>query len=228
MRENGWKPVKRLRGESDVARTPFGLVSTFEAYVEPAKSRQVAQLLVQVEGVELCTLPENGGWTVIGENSDARIQHRVLGDRDLWSYEPQTGDPLQYASIMSELEVSSQEPWTEDSRWLEASASAEFPDALYRIARSYDLVTNAASIVCSLQPGYMFGALRTDYAARLAKGKVAWTHGALRREDTLGFIMSDREDWSPPKAVRFDASLVPFAMEASPDRSVEGDERKGL
>ena len=165
MKENGLTPVNRLKNKSDVALTPFGLVSSFEAYVDSPDTRRVARLLVEVPGVELCTLPEEGGWTVFGEGSEARIRHRKFAGKDEWSYQPMQGDPLGYVSLVSRLKGKSTSVWIEDSRWLEASAFSDFPDALYRIARSYDLVENAASVVCSLEPGYMFGALRADYAA---------------------------------------------------------------
>ncbi len=228
LKDGGWNPVQKIRHDSDVALSPFGLVSSFEAYVDSQNTREVARLLADVPGVELCTLPEAGGWTVFGESAEAHIKNRLSGGQSEWSYESKQGDPLGYLPILDRLRNAPNEFWFEDSRWLEASALADYPDALYRIARTYDLVANAASIACSLKRGFMFGAPKTGLAAKPAKGRLAWTHGALRRADTLGFIMSDRDDWNPPAAVRFDASLVPFALTMSQNRALSGDAGQGL
>ena len=72
------------------------------------------------------------------------------------------------------------------------------------------MVLNPASIVCSLESGFMFGAPRTAALARFGKGRLRWTHGALSKEPSLGFPNDDSPDWKPPRAARFDEGLLPF------------------
>ena len=86
-----------------------------------------------------------------------------------------------------------------------------YPDALHRLAASFELVNNPASVTCSVAPGSLYGARRTALAARLSIGHLRRTHGALDRTATLGFLMSDLPGWKAPKAVPFDAALAPFA-----------------
>jgi hypothetical protein len=57
----------------------------------------------------------------------------------------------------------------------------------------------------------MFGPRHTELLARLGKGRLRWTHGALGRDETLGFVMSDAPGWNPPGALRAADALAPFA-----------------
>jgi hypothetical protein len=64
----------------------------------------------------------------------------------------------------------------------------------------------------------MYGHRRTDLASKIADGPLRWTHGALHREATLGFLMSDVPAWNPPPVARFDTALAPFLDTAVPSR----------
>ena len=97
-----------------------------------------------------------------------------------------------------------------DEEWFRASFDATYPDAFYRLMRAFELVENPASILCSVEPGYMYGSRKTERLAMLGGGRLRWTHGALFREATWGFLMSNATSWEPPAAVRFDKSLLPF------------------
>lgn len=101
--------------------------------------------------------------------------------------------------------------WLPDARWFDATARTPYPDALYRLAQGFELVENSASVLCSTAPGHMYGAKKTQILAQLTVGRLKWTHGALFREASLGFLMTDVPGWEPPLAVRFDEALVPFA-----------------
>ena len=101
--------------------------------------------------------------------------------------------------------------WFPAGAWFAATVDHRFPDALHRIASSFELVANPASVTCSAAPGYLYGARRTAIAARLSIGRLRWTHGALDRAPSLGFLMSDLPGWRAPKAVPFDEALAPFA-----------------
>ena len=97
-----------------------------------------------------------------------------------------------------------------DEEWFRASFDATYPDAFYRLMRAFELVENPASILCSVEPGYMYGSRKTERLAMLGGGRLRWTHGALYRQATWGFLMSNVTSWEPPAAVRFDQSLLPF------------------
>jgi hypothetical protein len=69
----------------------------------------------------------------------------------------------------------------------------------------------------------MYGPWRTDLGSKIADGPLHWTHGALHREATLGFLMSDRPDWNPPDVARFNTALLPFVDTRPPDRKSTPD-----
>ena len=54
----------------------------------------------------------------------------------------------------------------------------------------------------------MYGSKTTELGSRLSVGRLRWTHGALHREASLGFFMSNVESWKPDGPVRFDEALA--------------------
>ncbi len=215
LAERGFRLVSRLDRPRDVALAPFGLVSSFEVYTAPETRSELAAAVVEVEGVDLCVFPTAGGWEIASGRGHAGVERRA-SDR-AFAYRPLSGDPLGFAEIVERLRRRAGEPERElfpDRWWLEESRAATYPDALFRIAAGFELVENPASLLCSVAPGYMFGLVRTELAARLTQGRLRWTHGALSRGPSLGFIMSDDPDWDPPPAVRFSEALLPFLEES--------------
>lgn len=210
LRGAGLRYSRQLERPTDVALTPFGLVSSFEAYTWKGREAEVAALLGRTPGVDLCVYREDGGWAVDGAPGLARIHRREVGGTDEWRYEPVGGDPLGYLGFLAALRRRTGRPeavWFADRLWFEATAEATFPDALYRIAQSFTLIDNPASVICSVAPGHMFGARKTEQGARLKGQRLAWTHGALEREATLGFLLADVPGWRAPRVARFDGSL---------------------
>ena len=66
---------------------------------------------------------------------------------------------------------------------------------------------NPASLLCSLEPGYAFGAETLAWLSWLANGDFQWTHGALTKASSIGFIMTNGQGWQPVEAVRFNQAL---------------------
>lgn len=213
LREAGWHPARRLRRPRDVVFVPFGLISSFVAFTAAGEGPEAARAIVRAEGVDLCAAPlasEPEAWRVESRRGGAFIRRRREGARTLWRYQPTGGDPLGYAPVVEALERAGGGPWFEDGRWFRATHHHAYPDALYRIARAFELVENPASVACSLAPGHMFGSALTDYSGRLTVGALEWTHGALGREASYGFLMTDAAGWRSPPAARFSEALKPF------------------
>lgn len=200
--DGGFRVRKRVQTANDVALTPFGLVSSFEVYALPERRPALAASLARVDGVDLCVHPAAEGWRVHGDAGVASFGKRTAADGVQWLYTPEGDDPLGYGELAGR--------WRADDEWLTATASHRYPDALYRMARAFDLVLNPASIVCSLEPGHMFGRKSTERAARLTGSRLRWTHGALSREATNGFLLTDDRGWKGGAALRFDRALLPF------------------
>jgi hypothetical protein len=205
----GFKRRKRLREMDDVVLTPFGLVSNFEVYVNEEREAEAAGILIEVEGVDLCMRHEADRWVVESRAGRADIRRRETRGRVEWAYEEVSGDPLGYRPVLEAIPESARADrvWVSDDALFQATKDEWYPDALYRVARAFDLVDNPASILCSISSGYMYGPASTDLLARFGKGRLEWTHGALSRGETFGFFLTDARDWEPVPAVRFDKAL---------------------
>lgn len=222
IRRSGLRPRRRLKRAEDVVLSPFGLVSSFEVYTDAAHVEALGELLGgTVEGVDLCAYRSPDGLYVVDETGRARILGSRPGDSGAdesgWDYVVESGDPLHYAEVAAALRprgglasAAGSRGVVSDARWFAATARHHYPDALYRLTRAFDLVENAASILCSLEPGHMYGMRVTERLAGLTGSTVRWTHGALFREATLGFLLSDDERFAPALAVRFDEALEPL------------------
>lgn len=215
----GFSLSRRVESPRDVALTPFGLVSSFEAYTEREAAPRVAEALAGVEGVDLCVHRDRGGWVI--ESRRGRAIVRSL--EGLWSYDAETGDPLAYEPVVERLAARAGGTRAfPDDWWLDATGTHHYPDALFRVARAFEIVENPASVLCSLEPGFMYGLVTTSLGARLANGPLRWTHGALFREASWGFLMSDDPDWRAKSPLRFSRALAPFVTAAD----VTGDPRR--
>ena len=215
----GFRYRRHLEDPMDVVLTPFGLVSNFEAYTfEPAKDR-VAEILTSVEGVDLCSYCTSEGWIVESRRGRAHFRRRMTREGIAWSYDPVSGDPLDYLPLIHRFQRESglAGPWLPDRPWFEWTVQSEYPDAFHRLSQAFELVENPASVICSLRKGYMYGARRTERLSTLAGGTLRWTHGALYREASIGFLMSDVPTWTPPRIARFDTAFLPFLPSPRPD-----------
>lgn len=212
LRDGGFRYRRRLQTPRDVALTPFGLVSSFEVYTPAGSEAEVARAVTAVEGVDLCVRRGPDSFVVVDSGGEAVFRRRgPVGARE-WSYRTAGGDPLEYGELADG-------PWHSDGWWLTQTADHRYPDALHRLARSFELVDNPASILCSTAPTHMFGGRKTEHASRLTGSRLRWTHGALEREASLGFLMSDDPRLSLEGPVRFDAALAPLAAPAPAKQS---------
>lgn len=219
LREGGWEIRKHLARPGSVVLAPFGLVSSFEIYTRPGDEAAVAREVVEAPGVDLCAHPAGDGWVVVDREGLAAVERRHLGGTSRWAYRPRTGDPLGYRPLLDELGPGTEHDGLESRVWLERTWDAAYPDALYRIAAGFEWVENPASILCSVSDGYLYGSKSAYVGARLSIGRIRWTHGALSRDATLGFLMSDFPGWQPDGPRRFDSALD-FLVDSGLDGSV--------
>jgi hypothetical protein len=216
LKDAGYHPARRLRHADHVVFVPFGLVSSFVAFTRDEVREKVAEVMAAAEGVHVCATPATSGdgVRVFGGGASALVRRTGPEGQELWSYEPLDGDPLELAPVVAGLRRRAHDDQAAafpDRWWLEATRERENPDPLYRIVRGFDLVENPASVICGTRPGFMYGACSTELASRLSVGRLRWTHGALDKEASLGFLMSDVETWEVPSGpVRFNEALLPF------------------
>ena len=219
LKKAGYRCKKKLKRPEDVVLTPYGLVSNLEAYTRDEIKPRVAEVLAEVPGVDLCVFETPSGWVIEGTDGKAVFRRHDTPEGKCWSYEPLQGDPLHYLPLIDAFSqrTGKTADCLPDQAWFEASADCEYPDAFFRLEQAFTLVENPASVACSLAPAYMYGARMTETGSRLASGPLRWTHGALHWEATLGFLMSDRADWNPPRFARFNTALLPFLSPPPPE-----------
>lgn len=221
VRRAGWTIRKHLAEPGSVVLTPFGLVSSFEVYTRRGDEAPVATAVVDAPGVDLCIHPTDDGWAVLDRDGRATIERRLEGETTIWSYHPESGDPLGYRSLAEPAAAGAGIAWPAEA-WLKQTWNAPYPDAPYRIAAGFERVQNPASILCSVAEGYLYGSKSAYIGARLSTGRIRWTHGALGRDATLGFLMTDFPGWRADGPRRFDAALD-FVVDAGFDRHAATD-----
>ncbi len=215
VKQAGYKPSKKLEKSSDIIFIPYGLLSSFIVYTRNGEEDKVASAIVKARGIDLCVTNPGNGWRVWNRHGYAVIRQKQQAQERWWSYRVITSDPLNYTAVVRQLRLRAGMPkqvWFPDAWWFSATRFHTYPDALYRIYRSFDLVNNPASIVCSASPGYMFGALLTEVVAIPTIGKLRWTHGSLRRPSSYGFLLHDIPGWPKRDVVRFNQALAPLAQ----------------
>ena len=187
LEERGFRLRDTLERPKDAILVSFGIVTFFALYGALEEEDALLTTAAATPGVELCARRDGDGWVVLGRGGRARIAK----DGTRWSYLALSGDPLGYLPVVERLKNDGDGPWFEDRAWFTATLEQDFPDALHRIAGGFALVTNPASVLCSTAPGHVFGAAAASAGARLGRGPIRWSHGALRRDDTLGFLVTD-------------------------------------
>jgi hypothetical protein len=212
LHRGGFDRAWHLGERTDVVIVPYGLVSSLVAFTRSGREAAAARAIVGAEGVDFCVAADRRGPLILSRRGSARILHRPGPEGDLYGYRPLSGDPLGYGELAEGPGPGGEPaPWRPDRWWLEATRGHRYPDALYRAVRAFDLVDNPASVVCSVADGYMYGAAYTAFGSRLTPFRgLRFTHGAMERGDTLGFVMSDDPAWQPPPAARFDEALAPW------------------
>lgn len=239
LADAGFSAGKRVRSARDVALVPFGLLSSLVAFAAPGQSEKLASTLARVDGISVCayrerpsddgavdqspTDPDHSGenfdrdrWWVVGSEGRARIERRRANGEASWRYVEETGDPIGYHDLAG--------TWRSGAEWAERTLALPLPDVLHRVARTFDLVHNVATTVCSTSPGYDYGAGMTEWASRLSVGRLRWTHGALERDDSLGFFATDHPGWRPRPGVRFDHVLRFLSPQAPPEVWIDAED----
>jgi len=203
----GFRLRESLDRPGDAVLVSLGIVTFFAVYGAAGDEETLLSAATATPGVELCVRPDGDGWEVAGHAGRARIAR----DGSRWSYTVVEGDPLDYQPVVERMRRDAgdgEASWFEDRAWFTTTLDADFPDALHRIAGGFALVANPASVLCSTAPGHVFGAAAATAGARMSRGPIRWSHGSLRREDTLGFLVTDVPGIEAAPAIRADDALA--------------------
>ena len=221
----GYTIGESIESDDEVAIIRVGMVTAFEVYTAASRRHDVARRLAGIAGIQFCAARDGETVQVYGPRGTGEIRRRVEGSGGAHFAYTSTGvDPLGLETTAARLRGASSDAASvifPDARWFEATWESENPDALYRLHRSFDAVENPASLLCSAERGYAFGATGLAWVSWLAHGDFRWTHGALTRTGSVGFILSNDANWRPGPAVRFNEAL---RFLSDPDRA--RDERR--
>jgi len=180
LRGKGYRPTSRLRGADDVVQVKFGLV-TFGSFATSRKE-DLARDLTDCDGVELASFARDDEVVVLAAGGGRAVVSQKAGR---YKYQPQVGDPLKLRDILSGLTGDADGYYDADAL-LAATIDHEYPAPLQRLWRAhFALVRNTPDVIVSLRNDRYAGL--ASFAGRVT---VASTHGGLRRENSVAFIMS--------------------------------------
>jgi hypothetical protein len=208
LEARGWRLTDRLEQPRDVVVPAYGLLGALVAYCAPEERGELARDLAALEGADFAVHAD--GDSAMIESLDGRAQLEWKPDGRAYRYFPEIADPFGLSEILSKLKQERKadgEGWVADAEWFAATRDHVYPDAARRLREwATNHVANRADVVVSLKPGYHYG---SGAFSRLVT--LRGTHGALDREQSLGFATST--DGPLPGPVRAEELLPKASLE---------------
>ncbi len=208
LEARGWRLTDRLSQPRDVVVPAYGLLGMLVAYCASDERAALARDLAALEGAAFAVHAD--GDTAVIDSSDGQARLEWKPDGSAYRYFPETADPLGLAEILSRLKHEGRvdtDGWAADADLLAATREHVYPDGARRLREwATNHVANRADVVVNLKPGYHYGSGSFSRIVTL-RG----THGALDREQSLGFATSTdgplagpvrAEDVLPPEVVK--------------------------
>jgi hypothetical protein len=191
LTDYGFKLSNRINGRRSLIIPGFGLCSYAPIFTAVENRREVAEALTRLAGVDFSVfrpMDDAGDTTdLIGPAGHARIHYDAAGRA--FRYEQITGDPLELAAIIRELEAGGlidNRGYAPDRVWFEATKEHLYPDALRNIWTSVrDHVESTADVLVSFKDGYCYGSKLFERLVTLVA-----THGSALRSTSYAFLMS--------------------------------------
>ena len=196
----GFKVAETLLDSSSVVIPAFGLVGFAAAYLDPERAPEFAAAAVQIPGVDLAIYDHGGAAHVIGARGRGEANITLAEEPRRYRYEPVgEGDPLELRHLEAALVANGRADsagFITDRVWFEATLDHTYPDAIHRVYEAAaGNVQNPAAVLLSFDDSSYYGSKIFDALVDLAG-----THGNLRRQSTVGCVLSN--DALPPEAVR--------------------------
>jgi hypothetical protein len=188
LKAKGFHVTKNLSKPGDVICIQYGLLTYNALYTnEPIT---VASAMLEQEQVGLAFYPV----TVAGvrkivvrdRTGEAMIS---LGNEGGYRYEIVRGDPLKLGEIIKQLQKAGKvgrDGTLDDRALFEATVDHVYPDPLARLWRAFNgMVKYPPDLVLMIQDGWFTG--DSGFAGT---GRVASTHGSLKKLESVTFVMS--------------------------------------
>lgn len=198
LRSCGFQFSKSLSevGDRHVVLPTFGLIGFAALYCSEGCAAQLAEALIPLEGIDFALYHENAAAiNVKGARGSARI-HRQENDSGVdYRYEMLEGDPLQLASVVSDLQKEGRltaAGYASAASWSERTAAHVYPDALANLYGSMmtTRVCHPADVLVSLLDGYYYGWSAFEYIVNLVA-----THGNAMRASSSAFLVSTHREF---------------------------------
>lgn len=195
LRDDGYRPAKKLKDNACMFLPSFGLVSCAVLYTKDAPDAATAVIgepAVDLAMYRAAPGDEASPIVVRSKSGTARIERTATG----FAYRDEGGDPLHLGPIIERLREAGDvapDGSVADRAWFQATADHVYPDPLWRIWLAFNgLVQNPADVILSLHEGYCAGS--RFFSTMIT---VASTHGALTRRSSVTFAMSNANKLPP-------------------------------
>ncbi|MGM0577104.1 MAG: hypothetical protein ACQEXJ_15370 [Myxococcota bacterium] len=177
-------------GRDAVHLVGMGAVGGGVIHCGPARATEVAEVVAGLEAVDLAFGREGPHAALAFARRERMERARIRWRGDRYRYDALDGDPLGWVDLQARLGGG----WIDDDTLLRETWDAPYPYAPPRVRHGMDDVVQwPAQVLFSMRPGHSYGPRLTHAGARLRGGQVG-THGALDRDQTLGFAIAT-EAW---------------------------------
>jgi hypothetical protein len=207
LRKAGLNVAGSLETDKDVVTTTFGVVSYGALFLAPEQAERAARAVADHQAVAFAVWSSGPReLSLVSVEGNATIHWRDRRGRREFAYRTLDGDPLKLEPIVSSLAVESlldADGFADGRDWLLHSASADYPDAPYRLVESLtgDHLVNHASVLFSLRPGRSWGWKSAKAGSWLRGGHLEGTHGGLDHDSSAGFFLAETASWMPDAGV---------------------------
>lgn len=183
----GWGLAAHCGKPKDVVVPAYGLLGYFAMYCAGEEKQVLARHLARMEGVDLVIYAEVGGAVVENAAGSAQLEWNPEGTA--FRYQKKDADPLELGDVLLRLQAEGKmnaEGWVGDADLFAATVGHHYPDATRRLWRwATNHVMNRSDLVVSLKPGFHQGTSAFEWIVTMMG-----THGALDRDQSLGFATS--------------------------------------
>jgi len=194
LARHGYRVTKSLVGPRDVVLPTAGIESWVEIHNSPSETTNLVQLLSHLAGVDLITAraPDQTNHFIVMNSKGELAVIESDAERNSFKYEIQTGDPLNFRSVVEALadndELDANGFATADA-WMAETLTHHYPLALERIVRGHTkLALNPASILISLDNAHVHSGWLLKRGIGLVRS--GGTHGALDDINSTGVLLS--------------------------------------
>ena len=195
LKKAGYRIAKTIASPKDVVLPTVGIEDWVEVHNAPAETEKLAQLLCQMQGVDLLMAPvfgETNRFLVMNAQSErAIIQWKPA--KNSFCYSTENGDPLNYLPVIAALARNGQldaAGFATADDWMAVTMTNRYPLALERIVRGLTRSTlNPATIIISLDNHYVNANWLVEKGSRLVS--CGSTHGGLDDINSNGMLVSN-------------------------------------